>query len=284
MIADGLPLILLTLAAALHATWNALVKRADSSDPLFVWVTSALGAPVFCALLAWWVLLGGGLGSNWWAALVSTVLHTIYALVLQRAYRAADLSVVYPASRGLAPILVTVAAVALGAAQPNVAVWVALPIVLVGVVLTSDLHPMRTGRGIGVRYGLLIAGCTAAYTLWDSYAARILAVDAVPYVAVSSLAQVLLLTFAMGRRVREMPNAVRREWKTALPITVLAPLSYGLVFVAMRYAPPEMVATTRNLNIVFGVLVGVALLRERPSRRAWLGTAVIIAGALVASI
>lgn len=283
MIADGLPLVLLILAAALHAFWNALVKRADSSDPLFVWVTSALGAPIFVALLGWWMITDQGIGPNWWAALVSTVLHTTYALVLQRAYKAADMSTVYPTARGVAPILVTVAAVGLGGAQPGLGVWVALPIILTGVVLTSDLR-RGGGRGVGVRAGLLVAACTAAYTLWDSYAAQTLAVDVVPYVALSSLAQVLVLTAAMGKRFREMPTALMRSATTALPITLLAPLSYGLVYVAMQYAPPEMVATTRNLNIVFGVLVGVALLRERPTRRTWFGTGVITAGALFSSV
>ena len=95
--------------SALHALWNVLVKRSGTSDVAFVWVYSAITAPLWLVVLTV-VASSGGLGPAWWAALVSTALHTAYAAVLQCAYSAADLSVVYPVSRGLAPVLVTVVA------------------------------------------------------------------------------------------------------------------------------------------------------------------------------
>ena len=106
MMAFGYSLALVSAGSALHALWNVLVKRSGTSDVAFVWVYSAIAAPLWLAVLtveATW----GGLGPAWWAALVSTALHTAYAAVLQRAYSSADLSVVYPVSRGLAPVLVT---------------------------------------------------------------------------------------------------------------------------------------------------------------------------------
>ena len=81
-------------------------------------------------------VIWGGLGPAWWAALVSTALHTAYAAVLQRAYSAADLSVVYPVSRGLAPVLVTVMAAPWNGGTSVMQV-AALAAVLAGVVLAS---------------------------------------------------------------------------------------------------------------------------------------------------
>lgn len=66
-------------------------------------------------------------------------------------------------------------------------------------------------------------------------------------------------------------------------MAVLAPVSYGPVLVALRGAPPGMVATTRTLNVVAGTVVGIVLLRERPGRSVMLGTALIAAGAVIAS-
>jgi drug/metabolite transporter (DMT)-like permease len=269
-------LVLIALSAALHAVWNALVKRQGSSDPMFVWLYSVLALPALLALLGWWALQHDGLGENWWAALVSTVLHTSYALVLQRAYKAADMSAVYPVSRGVAPVLVSLAVVGLQHTAPSAGLWLSLPVILAGALIATDLRR-------GVRWGLFVATFTAAYTLWDSCAARELAVEVVPYLALTNLSQVLIFTAVLLPRRREMPATVRSSWRAAVPITVLVPSSFALVFIAMRFAPPEMIAASRNLNVVFGVLVGVLLLGERPTRRAWLGIGIIAAGAALAS-
>ena len=135
MMAFGYSLALVSAGSALHALWNVLVKRSGTSDVAFVWVYSAITAPLWLVVLTVGVIWGG-LGLAWWAALVSTALHTAYAAVLQRAYSAADLSVVYPVSRGLAPVLVT-AVVAPWTGGPSAIQTLALMAVLVGVVLAS---------------------------------------------------------------------------------------------------------------------------------------------------
>lgn len=277
---------LLAAASALHAMWNGLVKRANTVDSLFVWVYSVLGVPVFAAVLIAGLLENAVDAANWWPALISTLLHTAYALVLQRAYAAAALGVVYAVARGLAPPLVLLGVFVAGGPAPGVTGWVAMTIVLVGVVLVSDVGA-ATGdarvcsRGLG--WGLLVAACIAAYTLWDSYAIAALGVDIGAYVSTAGLAQAALLSAAMWSRRSEMTKMLAGTWRVALPITVLVPLSYGLVLLAMQYASPELVATMRNLNIVFGVLVGVVLLGERQSARAWFGVLVIVAGAMLAT-
>ena len=275
MMAFGYSLALVSVGSALHALWNVLVKRSGTSDVAFVWVYSAIAAPLWLAVLtvgATW----GGLGSAWWAALVSTALHTAYAAVLQRAYSSADLSVVYPVSRGLAPVLV-----APWTGGPSAIQALALLAVLIGVPLASGATWRDLTRARGLRAGSAVASCTAAYTLWDAFAVAELHVAVVPYMALSSLAQLVLLTIVLGRRRRELPAALAAGWARALPIAVLVPASYALVLVAMRFGPPSVVATSRSLNVVFGVIAGVWLLREPFTRRSILGVSMIVVGVLV---
>ena len=279
MMAFGYSLALVSVGSALHALWNVLVKRSGTSDVAFVWVYSAIAAPLWLAVLtvaATW----GGLGPAWWAALVSTALHTAYAAVLQRAYSSADLSVVYPVSRGLAPVLVT-AVVAPWTGGPSAIQALALLAVLIGVALASGATWRDLTRARGLRAGSAVASCTAAYTLWDAFAVAELHVAVVPYMALSSLAQLVLLTIVLGRRRRELPAALAAGWARALPIAVLVPASYALVLVAMRFGPPSVVATSRSLNVVFGVIAGVWLLREPFTRRSILGVSMIVVGVLV---
>ena len=279
MMAFGYSLALVSVGSALHALWNVLVKRSGTSDVAVVWVYSAIAAPLWFAVLtvgATW----GGLGPGWWAALVSTALHTAYAAVLQRAYSSSDLSVVYPVSRGLAPVLVTaVAAPWTGGTSAIQAL--ALMAVLIGVVLASRATWRDLTRARGLWAGGAVASCTAAYTLWDAFAIAELRVAVVPYMALSSLAQFVLLTIVLGRRRRELPTALASGWARALPVAVLVPASYVLVLVAMRFGPPSVVVTSRSLNVAFGVIAGVWLLREPFTRRSVLGVSMIVVGVLM---
>ena len=164
---------------------------------------------------------------------------------------------------------------------PSAIQTLALMAVLVGVVLASRVTWRNLTRARGLWAGGAVASCTAAYTLWDAFAVAELHVAVVPYMALSSLAQFVLLTIVLGRRRRELPAALAAGWTRALPIAVLVPASYALVLVAMRFGPPSVVATSRSLNVVFGVIAGVWLLREPFTRRSILGVSMIVVGVLM---
>ena len=63
----------------------------------------------------WW----DAQASVWPYALASTVLETIYVVGLAYAYRTADVSFVYPLTRGLAPVLTLAFVVAAFAHRPS---------------------------------------------------------------------------------------------------------------------------------------------------------------------
>lgn len=249
-------LALLTASACCHATWNLLLKRHGGGGPAFVWLCGLLTLPISL------VLLTRG-SAAWWAGLISMVLHTTYAVSLQRAYGAGAFSTVYSVSRGSAPALVAIAS--LGGLQ----VYAGAALVLVGVLLME-----RPRSGSGVVPGFAVAMCTAAYTLWDGFAVSSLHVDLLTYLAVANVAQVVALS-PMARR------DVLRQWRQAAPIAVLMPASYGLVLVALSLASVGTVAIGRSLNVVVGALLGAVVLRERPRLG---GLVVIVTGVVLVSV
>src|SRR5436305_14799724 len=102
-------LLLALGSAAFHAVWNLLLARArdvQAATAAMFLLAVALAAP-FAAV--WWSARPG----VWPYALGSTLLESVYVVALASAYRATDLSIVYPLSRGLAPVLTLAAAVLL---------------------------------------------------------------------------------------------------------------------------------------------------------------------------
>lgn len=277
------PLLLITAGAVLHAWWNYLVKRTGSDDVLFVWCYSALSLPPMAAVMLWWLAHGGDIGAAWWAGVVSMLLHTTYGVMLQKAYAKADMSVVYPVSRGLAPVIVTLVSL-LWAQAPSRWGWAGMILVIIGAWVMSDagVNGRNVGRGVGL--GALLATTTAAYTLWDAYAASVLHVAVIPYMVLSSTAQVLLLSGVLWSRREELIPCLRGDGRKALPIAVLAPLSYALVILALHGGSPSMVATSRSLNVAVGSLFAIISLRERPSRSGAVGIGLICTGALASAL
>src|SRR5438552_13268969 len=139
-------------SAVLHAAWNLLLARArdvQAATAATFLLSVALAAP----FAAWWWSADPAV---WPYALASTLLEVVYVLALASAYRMTDLSLVYPLTRGLAPVLTLGAAVVLlghGASATEVA---GVLLVAGGVVL------VRGPRGHGDAQALLAVVTLAA--------------------------------------------------------------------------------------------------------------------------
>src|SRR5262245_51332407 len=139
---DALALAL--TAAVLHALWNVILVGSEDLE-------GATAAALPCGVL----LFAPVVAATWrlepeaWPFIVvSSVLEIGYVVVLVQAYGRADLSLVYPVARGLAPVLVLAASVVfLGfGTSPGEVVGVAL--VGGGVVLVRETRGRAQGRGL----------------------------------------------------------------------------------------------------------------------------------------
>ena len=266
--------ILLVLSAAVaHAGWNLFAKRVPDGGALFVWLAAVWGV-VFQLPFAVVVVAHEGMAASWWLAFgISGVIHLGYFVLLQRGYRAGDLSVVYPLARGTGPLLSVVAAVWLLGERPGAVALAGALAVVAGVFVIGGL-----GTGAGMGYGLATGALIASYTLWDAHAVTALATPPVVLMCGSALVEsVLLAPYALARR--ETVGRIWRDHRTAvLAVAVLSPLAYVLVLFAMRLAPVSLVAPARELSIVIGSLGAWLLLGEPNPARRLSGAVIVLAG------
>jgi drug/metabolite transporter (DMT)-like permease len=268
-------LVFALAAAFLHAFWNLVVARAR--DPEAATAVAFVVAVVAYAPLA--AATWRFDARAWPYVAASGCLHLGYTALLAAAYRRAELSVVYPISRGTAPVLVlVVGVVALGAqtsARQALGVCaVALGVVLVGRMGRSGTTGARSGI-TGLAFGLAIAAFIAAYTLNDNEGVRYAAPFA--YLELSML--VATLAYA-GTLARMRGTAVLRAELS--PATVAAGLatfaSYGLVLAALQRAPAAPVAAVRETSIVIAAVFAAVVLKERVGLVRIAGAAVVVAG------
>ncbi len=268
-------------AAVAHAGWNLCAKRVPGGGALFVWLAAAWSAlfQLPLAVIAI-VTAGGSVPALWWlAAIVSSLIHTAYFVVLQRGYAVGDLSVVYPLARGTGPMLSVIAAIWLFGERPGPAALAGTAAVVLGVWVIGGLGSSGGGSwATGVGYGLACGTTIATYTLWDAHAVTALAVPPLILMAGSSIFETIVLgPYALARRAETA--AVWRDNKVPiLAVAVLSPLAYLLVLFALRLAPVSLVAPARELSIVIGSLGAWLLLREPNPGRRLAGAVIVLAG------
>ncbi|MEO5694583.1 MAG: EamA family transporter, partial [Usitatibacter sp.] len=117
------------LSALMHAGWNLLAKRGH--DGL---VAMALIKVPNIAMAAG-ILLYMGLPSaaSWPYILASTTVNCLYFYFLINAYRVGDLSLAYPVSRGMAPLLVLLLSLVLASEVPSVSASAGVLLICLGI-------------------------------------------------------------------------------------------------------------------------------------------------------
>jgi uncharacterized membrane protein len=277
---------LIVSAAVMHACWNLAAKKAQGGQ-LFLTLCS-LCVLVLYALPVWLLIAEHGMPtapSAWLAILASAVVHLVYFTVLQRGYREADLSVVYPVARGTGPLISIVMAIAVLGERPSVQACIGALVVIVGVFLLAGGAALVRSPDTRARAGVLWGSCTgmfiAGYTVIDGYAVRKLLVA--PLV-LDYLGHVLRFCLSGPHALlhgRALIAEWKRTWRYALVIATLGPLGYILVLTAMKYTPVSYVAPARELSMLVGAFFGARLLHEGEVKRRVLCAALIALGVLL---
>jgi len=262
-------LLLVIFAAICHASWNLLAKRAANVGPAFVFAYGLCSTILFAPWVLWvlifeqndwsWSILG--------CILLSGTLHLAYSLSLQRGYQVADLSVVYPISRGTGPFLATIGAILFVREPATLLGLGGMLSVVAGVLMIATQGQikrlLKPEAMIGVRWGLLIGLLIAAYTLVDAYGVKVLAIAPVLLDWSTTASRTLMMLPHIARQPKRSRQAMRGYWPVAWAVGVLSPLGYILVLYALRDgAPVSLVAPAREMSMLLVTLGGLYILRE----------------------
>ena len=133
-------------------------------------------------------------------------------------------------------------------------------------------------RDVGVRYAVFTGVTITSYSLVDKLGVEhtqpFLYMYLLTIGSAIGLAPYILFKYGLA--------PIRREWQlNARPILaagLLVFLAYGLALTAFSLSQVSYIAPAREIGIVFGVLMGVFIIKERFGRGRILGSAFIILG------
>ena len=278
---NSIALLLILVAAIVHASWNFFAKHSGGSVP-FIWLFGAISSVIYLPVAAVVVVLYrphiGGIEILCLA--LSSLLHTAYFLLLTRGYRSGDLSLVYPLARCSAPVITVFLAITIFQERPSLLALCGAAAIVCGMLylMGSPKLLLMSGSGRAVGYAFLTGFALAAYTLIDKYTVsnRLLPPILLDYTA--NFGRMLILTpYALSNWEK-----VRFEWinhrRDVIGIALLIPLSYILVLSALVFTPVSYVAPAREISILIGTLMGARILGEGQVKQRIIGAAVMVGG------
>ena len=279
-----LAIVLVLVAAVLHAGWNVLLKT--SGDTLSTAVRlQAIGTGILLPIgIGAWLWNGQPAVSSTaiWLALASGAVEAAYFVLLASAYRRGALSLVYPLARGSAPLLAVAVGILLLGERLAPLALAGVACLLAGILAVA--RPWQALRSAGraqrgaIGFALATGASIAAYSAIDRLGVR----ETEPWIygSILAVASTILTTIAVvgGRRLGVLapatplaPSRVEGARIGALGRDAIAGVlslgAYLLILVAYSFAPLATVAPLRESGIVLAAAWGALRLGEAAGGR-----------------
>ena len=261
-------------AALLHASWNAMIK--GGGDVLHDTAGIVVGAMLIGLPFIFVVPLP--VAAAWPFIFASVTVHLAYYWLMVSAYRAGDLSLVYPLMRGVAPLLTAVAGIAVFGEMPAPVAWFGMLLISAGVFALGYRALGHAPSRAAVAFALTNAAVIALYTLIDGQGARVSG-NAWSYIVwLFVLDGIPFSLWMLATRRASFIAHLRSRSRRALVGGGLSAAAYAISVWAMTEAPVALVASLRETSVLFATLIGARMLRERLAPRRWTGVIAVVVG------
>jgi uncharacterized membrane protein len=282
-----LALLLIVAAAFLHAGWNVLAKVAKDTLALMWWASffGAFGYGV-------WLLTSSGIYINpgsWLPFFVSALAETGYFVTLVRGYSEGDLSLVYPLSRGSAPIFAAAWSAVVFAERLPAQGYLGVGLIVCGIFIVSNpIGRSESGDGSwqvsslfkkkAAAWALASAVFISVFSVSDKFA--VIATPPLIYiwwvVAGDTVlwAPVVWRSSRLGKNIQELKTNFRAVIGSAIAMTA----AYGAALAALALTSASYVVAGRGFSVVIGAIIGAVLLKESFGYARVIGAAVMVTG------
>ena len=291
-------LVLLLIAAVLHAVSNALIKQARDKLAFTWWMmgtSSIVGLPLLFSV-------GDSDPIGWLIILISGLLEAIYFFALTRAYSHGDLSQVYPIARGSAPLFLLLWAVLFLGERPSTAGLLGIFLIIAGLYLINLpsladwRRPLIGFTHPAARWALFTGLMISSYSAVDKIGVThfdpltyLYLLLCVTWVALTP--QWLIANRRMALMAEVWPAASGanggRVMSRLIRIGVCAAFgiaAYVLVLTAMRLSPVIYISPMREVSVVIGAWIGVRFMGEQGGALRVAASALVAAGIITIAL
>jgi multidrug transporter EmrE-like cation transporter len=264
-------------AAVLHATWNLIVKQSGNRQ-MALWGQFTIAGSMCAVVLVVWSIVDSPPDVAWPWAITSGAMHVPYLMTLARAYNRGDFSMSYPIARGAGALAATIGGIVLLDDSLSLVSFVGVLITVAGLMVlasSGSRHSILPALAVSVTIGI--------YSVIDAHGAR--ESNAIAYsMALLTSTAVMVSLWALVTNRREMLPTLKMHGKILAFSGTASAVAYGMVLVALQYAPVGYVTALRESSVVIAAFAGWKMLNEGDHRIRLTSAALVFVGlaALVA--
>lgn len=280
-------LTLIFIAAILHAVWNIILKKTqDNLTALWLQMLVTVIYLMPFSLICFRLPPKESLPTLFF----SGIMQAAYYVLLGKCYQSGNLSIVYPLTRGSAPVFVCIFSVVLGLETLTFPVFLSLLLIVFGIYIVnmpalnfkSILAPFKTlAQDPSTRLSMLVGVVIALYTLSDKVNVRYTS----PFIvyAVITLIPTVLLAPLLCKKEKVKAELAGKGKFRIVGISVFMVAAYCLVLLAMTNCNASYISSIREVSVVF-VALYTSLRSKNPD---WqpkiLGSVIIFTGIILLS-
>lgn len=271
-----------------HSYWNFLVKKSD--NPQIMLVLIAMGSWILFFPIALIYLFINPISiQSWIFILINAVLQVFYYAFLGKAYKLADLSIVYPLARGSAVFFIPLWGVLfLNESISSTAlfgifmVFIGLLFISIIPIINKDLLITRN-LIIGIILSVLVGLNISFYTIVDKKAVS--AVNPFIYPILITIGGSLGAIMFTGskNKIMDLKLHFQKNYSTVIFGSIVMYLAYSVMLYALNISKMSYAATSRELTIIVGIIWSYFFLKEKIYITRFLSIVLIFFGAVIIS-
>ena len=248
------------IAAFLHAVWNAMVKKED--DKYISLTAVVLGhVPISIVVIFFTPTLSV---QSVPYIFISAIFLSGYEWCLLSAYRLEDYTKVYPIARGTAPIFIVVLSLFLFNVNISKFELMGILVISFGVIILGFQNIKTFKNYSALVYALGTGLFIACYSISDGYGGR-MSMSPLNYTAWLMILNAII--FSILLRIMNKPGVVKKVLSEGKKIFfiggTLSYTVYATIVWAFTQAPVPLVAALRETSIIFALLIGFFVLKEK---------------------
>ncbi|MBQ0104891.1 MAG: EamA family transporter [Armatimonadetes bacterium] len=297
----ALAIILVLISAITHTTWNSLSKNITASCKTIM-MANFLSIIVFIPL-SYFVKDDLGLYKTFLIpGAITGITNALAFWGLLAAYRAGDLSFVYPLKNALPILYSTIFGIIIGkAAEISPIAYIGFAFIIVGCVLLPIENPkiitVKTFLTKSILFTAIAAMGTAVYSNVDSSIINNIKTIAphlsnfqigilyIPYMAFTTALFLLPFMFADKKFYNVDFRAEKNNYLMLFLMGIFINVGYMLVFIAYGIADNvNYVVAFRQTGMVLTMLVGFIVLKEKPYPCKVTGGLMILSGLILTAL
>lgn len=287
---EYIAIILLIISALAHSFWNLLAKKSRNKI-VFNWYILFFGATFYLPFFLYFVYTKTIPKIGWLFIVLSAIFHVFYFYFLGKSYQHGHLSLTYPITRA-STIFVPFLAFILIKERLSLIGILGIIVILIGIYtlhlrsfsLKSFLGPLKYIKEKATLFALATALFSAFYSINDKVGVGF--VFPFLYIYLTWLiASIFYLPITLNK---QNYSDIKNEWKdnrnSILLSSFLGLLSYVLTLFAFRIDKVSYVVSLRQLSVVFGVILGVFILKEKYGKIRLIASIIMFVGFVLVGI